>query len=84
MWIRKEKKDSSGGKQEINARPTKGKSANSSSAASKNKGKKDNVANRKQQPGKKKPKALTQKDLDDLGIKLEAKRPMCWDYFQKN
>ena len=32
------------------------------------------------QPGKKKPKALTQKDLDDLRSKLEAKRPMCWNY----
>ena len=33
-----------------------------------------------QQPGKKKPKALTQKDLDDLRNKLEAKRPMCRNY----
>ena len=27
---------------------------------------------------------VTQKDLDDLGNKLEAKRPMCWNYvFEK-
>lgn len=73
-------KEASGGKQGRSARLAKGKNANSSSTVSKNKGKKDNVANRKEKPGKKKPKALTQKDLDDLGNKLENKRPMCWNY----
>ena len=75
------RKQASGGKQGRSARPAKGKSASSSNAASKDKGKKDNVASRKQrQHGKKKPKALTHKDLDYLGNKLEAKRPMCWSY----
>ena len=75
------RKECSGGKQGRSARPAKGKSANSSNAASKDKGKKDVSNSRKQQrPGKKKPKALTQKDLDDLRNKLEAKRPMCWNY----
>lgn len=32
------------------------------------------VANNSEQPGKKKPKALPHKGLDDLGNKLEAKR----------
>ena len=76
-------KESSGSKQGRSARPGKGKSANSGTAASKDKGKKDNVASsskQQQRPGKKKPKALTQKDLDDLRNKLEAKRPMCWNY----
>ena len=76
-------KESSGSKQGRSDRPGKGKSASSSNAASKDKGKKDNVASsrkQQQQPGKKKPKALTQKDLDDLRSKLEAKRPMCWNY----
>jgi len=72
-----EGKQISGGKQGRSACPAKGKSASSSNAASKDKGRKDNVASRKQkQPGKKNPKALTHKDLGDLGNKLEAKRPM--------
>ena len=28
--------------------------------------------------GRKEMKALTRKELDDLGNKLEGKRPMCW------
>ena len=32
------------------------------------------------QHGKKKPKALTRNELDDLGKKLESKRAMCWKY----
>ena len=82
--MRIRKAESSGSKQDISARPGKGKSANSGTAASKDKGKKDNVVSsskQQQRPGKKKPKALTQKDLDDLlRNKLEAKRPMCWNY----
>ena len=72
-----------GSKQGRSARPGKGRSANSSNAASTDKGKKDNVASsstQQERPGKKKPKALTQKDLDDLRNKLEVKRPMCWNY----
>ena len=77
----KKRKQASSGKQGRSARPAKGRSASSSNAESKDKGKKDNVASCKQQQhGKKKPKALTHKDLDDLGNKLEAKRPMCWNY----
>jgi len=30
--------------------------------------------------GRKKTESLTEKDLDDLGNKLEAKCPMCWNY----
>lgn len=78
--VKQKGKEASGGKQGRSARLAKSKNANSSSTVSKNKGKKDNVANRKEKPGKKKPKALTQKDLDDLGNKLENKRPMCWNY----
>ena len=74
------RKEASGGKQGRTASSAKGKGTSSSNVASKDKGKKDNVASRKQQPGKKKLKALTHKDLDNLGNKLEAKRPMCWNY----
>lgn len=74
------RKEASSGKQGRTASHTKGKGASSSNVASKDKGKKENMASCKQQPGKKKPKTLTHKDLDDLGNKLEAKRPMCWNY----
>ena len=36
--------------------------------------------NNNDQVKKKKTTALTQKDLDDLRKKLEAKRPICWNY----
>ena len=75
------RKEASGGKQGRTASSAKGKGTSSSNVASKDKGKKDNVASRKQQPGKKKLKALTHKDLDDLRNKLEAKHPMCWNCF---
>ena len=53
--VNEKRKEASGGKQGRSARPLKGKSTNSSNVAPKDKGKKDNVASRKQQQsGKKK------------------------------
>ena len=50
-----------------------GESANSSNAPKQSQ-------NRRSQLGKKKPKALTRNELDELGKKLEGKRPMCWKF----
>ena len=74
------RKQASRGKQGRSARPAKGKSASSSNAASKDKGKEDNVASRKQQQhGKNKTKGA-HSQRPGRPRKLEAKRPMSWNY----
>ena len=73
LQIRNKKgKERSGGKQGRSACLAKGKSANSSNAS------KEKSKNQRSQRGKKKPEALTRKELDDIGNKLEGKKPMCW------
>jgi len=80
--VNHKRKEASGGKQGRSVVPAKGKIANSSHAPSEEKGKKEIMAScKQQQPEKKKAKVLTHKDLDNLGHKLEAKHPMCWNCF---
>ena len=80
---KKRRKPNSSGKQGKDTRPTAGKNADSSTSStsrnskSTNKDKKGKATNR---GGKKNAKVLTSKELDDLKIKLEEKRPMCWSF----
>ena len=80
---KKRRKPHSSGKQGKDTRPTAGKNADSSTSStsrnskSTNKDKKGKATNR---GGKKNAKVLTSKELDDLKIKLEEKRPMCWSF----